>query len=273
MPISKSDYHIHTSCSPDGHNTMEELCEAAIQKGFTEIAFTDHFECYTPGYYSGNTQCFFTIPYLERYFERFEKCAQKYGNRLTLRRGIELGQPHVNPETAKEVLGRFSFDVVIGSMHKINNVDLWETDYSGDARELKKNNYEKIEQMVQTMDFDVFAHLDILKRYSTQQGHPMSVAEDGERLDGILKCLAERGKALEINTSGLRTKTNETNPGPSIIRRFRELGGEAVSFGSDAHRIKDLGAGIDIAQEVAVAAGFRYVAVFENRKMSFRKIV
>lgn len=43
-----ADYHIH-SVSPDAKAPMEQMCEAALLKGLTEIAVTDHYEFYAHG--------------------------------------------------------------------------------------------------------------------------------------------------------------------------------------------------------------------------------
>lgn len=42
MPQIKCDLHIHTSASPDGHSSVEEVIEKAKNLGFQAIAITDH---------------------------------------------------------------------------------------------------------------------------------------------------------------------------------------------------------------------------------------
>ena len=58
------------------------------------------------------------------------------------------------------------------------------------------------------------------------------------------------GRALEVNT---------TSPLASVdqVRWFHEEGGEAVSFGSDAHQPAAVGQHFDLAVDVVEAAGFR----------------
>ena len=63
--------------------------------------------------------------------------------------------------------------------------------------------------------------------------------------EAILRQLAVKGLALEINTSGLRQKIGETLPGKKFLTRYRELGGELLTIGSDAHLPGDLGAGVE----------------------------
>ena len=57
------------------------------------------------------------------------------------------------------------------------------------------------------------------------------------------------------------------------MKLFRELGGEILTIGSDAHTPEDIGANVADGAELAKAAGFRYLAYFKERKPNFIKIV
>ena len=46
-------------------------------------------------------------------------------------------------------------------------------------------------------------------------------------------------------------------PEEDVVRRFKQLGGEFVTVGSDAHYAKDIGAGVDVGMEIAQRSGFR----------------
>ena len=50
-------------------------------------------------------------------------------------------------------------------------------------------------------------------------------------------------------------------------RRFRELGGEAVSLGSDSHDAQRTGDNFLHFADVVRSAGFRYLAHFESRQL------
>ena len=82
----------------------------------------------------------------------------------------------------------------------------------------------------------------------------------------ILRRLAERGKALEINTSGIRQSPKEALPSVKILEMFKEAGGRYLTVGSDAHLSKDVGADFDTARQMALEAGFRHIALYEQRK-------
>lgn len=76
----------------------------------------------------------------------------------------------------------------------------------------------------------------------------------------------ERGVGLEINTSGLRQAPGETYPGLEILRWYKELGGQILTVGSDAHTVEDLGIGVANALDLAREAGFEAITLFEKRE-------
>ena len=75
-------------------------------------------------------------------------------------------------------------------------------------------------------------------------------------IDAILKNLIETGKGIEINTAGIRYGT-KTNPEPAILKRYRQLGGELITIGSDAHKLSDIGSHMNIAKDLLNNYGFR----------------
>lgn len=270
-----ADYHMHTTISPDGRHTIEEMCEAAVENGLKEIALTDHFEIYTPDFrgsaYSPLGQ--FTISYLEEYFRQFEQALEKFEGKLSLRSAVELGQPQINPAFSQEVLSRFSFDYVVGSMHKVDNIDFSERDYTiGHNKLLCEKNLEWLYEMADKGDFDCLGHADLIKRYAARQGHWVSLMDYPAELSEILKRLIERGKGMEINTSGFRQGMGEPIPCLAFLKLYRKLGGEILTVGSDAHCRQDIAADFEQARLIALEAGFRRIALYRNRRCSFYSI-
>ena len=100
----------------------------------------------------------------------------------------------------------------------------------------------------------------------------MRYAEFADILDEILGALISRGKGLELNTSGLRKGLPFAHPNAEILRRYRELGGEIITLGSDAHSARDLAADFGTAKEMLKSAGFREIAVYHARKPDFVRI-
>lgn len=49
-----------------------------------------------------------------------------YGEQITLRAGVEIGQPHAAPEQACALIQTYPFDYVIGSIHQLSDdMDLY----------------------------------------------------------------------------------------------------------------------------------------------------
>ena len=71
------DYHMHTNLS-DGHNTHEEMVLTAIEKGFDEIGFSDHFCIKQPCKWAVGAEAIIQLE------EKIVEMRQKYGNRINI---------------------------------------------------------------------------------------------------------------------------------------------------------------------------------------------
>jgi histidinol-phosphatase (PHP family) len=58
---------------------------------------------------------------------------------------------------------------------------------------------------------------------------------------------------LEVNT----TRGHTLCPDIAVVRWWREEGGQAVQFGSDAHRPANVADGFQLATQMVEAAGFK----------------
>jgi histidinol phosphatase-like PHP family hydrolase len=122
-------------------------------------------------------------------------------------------------------------------------------------------------------DFDVLGHLDLVKRDARKFGKVYDGPEPyADLIRAALRSIVERGKGIEINTSPLRRGQPDPCPSLEVLRWYRELGGEILTFGSDAHRPGDIGAHFDVALEMARAAGFTRLARFEKRQVRWVEI-
>ena len=265
-----ADYHMHTTFSPDGFDSPEAMCRAAMERGLTEIAVTDHFEFYQAGIFKDKP---FTIENMLAQQRELDKCREMFSGKLTIRNGIEIGQPQCNKLAAEELMKAVPFDYVIGSVHKLHDLDLVLTEYPDEnIPGLVEQNLSMLYDLADREDFDCLGHLDIIKRYAANKGKKIDLLDYKDQLEPILRRVAERGKGLEINTSGLRQAAKETLPSAKVLEFYRSLGGEILTIGSDAHKTADVAAGFDGALEAARAAGFRYLALYENRTPHFYPI-
>jgi histidinol-phosphatase (PHP family) len=256
------DYHIHSSHSTDGNDTVFEICKAAIKRGLREIVVTDHFEPTI-----NNRSYPIYKPY--DYWLDVALANEYYKKELKVKIGVELGQPHLFLDTSGALTKQIPYDYVIGSAHKFpSGLDCSEINYLDYNIEDICNIYLlELKELAETADFDCIGHFDLIKRYCTNiYNKRITLSVQLELLTEVFKILIAKGKGIEINTSGFRQTPKETMPGVDVLRIYRELGGEILTLGSDAHYAKDVGAGIQTAIENAKEAGFKYLTLFDSRK-------
>ena len=265
--IPLRDYHIHTNFSCDSEAEMAAACEAAIASGLSEIAFTDHLD-----FGPADPRNYFRPA---EYLAEIERCRAIYGDRLTIRAGVEVGEPHLFPRQAAAVLALGDFDFVLGSAHYADGMQAaWKKHFfEQPLRQAYEAYFRQVVRLAAEGDFDVLAHLDLVKR----DAHKFGKAYDGpepyaEMIRTALRSLIVRGKGIEINTSPLCRGQAEPCPSLEILRWYRELGGEILTFGSDAHRPADIASNFDVALEMARAVGFTHLARFERRRVSWWEI-
>ncbi len=258
------DMHTHTDNSFDGNYPATLMCEQAIHKGIKTVAFTDHFD--VDFYEAHNLE----MRQVQSFFE-VSKAREVFKDKLKVLVGIELGQPTYELELTEKSLAKFNYDFVIGSIHNLRNMpdfgDLNYGEMSDDEIYGLLEQYFKEELLLaQWNKFDTLAHLTYPLRYlAANNRRDITTERFSDIIDEIFKTLAQNGKALEINTSGLRQAIGKTMPTIDYVKRFRELGGEMITLGSDAHFTDHIGAGIADGFEIAAAAGFDRVFIFEKR--------
>jgi histidinol-phosphatase (PHP family) len=249
------DAHLHTDLSPDSDVPIDAYAEQALERGIDELAITDHVD-FEPG----------TPAFANTTFEERERVVREAGERwgprgVAIRFGVELTWDRRYEADLREHLRRHAYDFVIGSVHVYRT-----SPYAGDRvaafvagkslPEILAPYFDEVETAAQSGLFDALGHLDFVKRYLHPHVTGSQLASAPELYEPTLKALIDTGTALEVNTSGLRQVAGETYPSAAIVSRFRELGGERVVVGSDAHRINAFAWGIEDGYDHVRAAGF-----------------
>ena len=259
------DYHMHTIVSFDGHDRGLQMAQAAKARGLKEICFTDHLD-YDPLGKMG-VLAFDTAAYNAEY-DHLEM------EGLKIRRGMEFGMTVDNRAQFKEDLKRRNFDFVLGSVHFVDDLDVYFAEYWHDKTvfQAERRYLEATLDCVRLHDdFDVLAHLTYIGKTSSHHA-PRCVPyeEHRELIDEILKTVAAKGKGLEMNTSGV-DRCGGFLPTADYFHRFKELGGEIITIGSDAHTASRVGQYAFEACEILKDI-FGYVCTFEGRKPIFHKL-
>lgn len=249
------DAHLHTNLSPDSDVPIDVYAEAALERGIAELAITDHVD-FEPG-----APAFGYTTFADR--ERVvRQAAERWGPQgVAIRFGVELTYDRSWEADIRDHLARHSYDFTIGSVHdRVNSpyhasrVRSWIAGRS--LAEIVAPSFVEVEAAARSGLFDALGHLDVVKRYLHPYVSKEDLAAAPELYEPILRALVESGTALEINTSGLRHPVGETFPSAAVVARFRELGGRAVSVGSDAHRSDQFGWALVDGYRQAAAGGF-----------------
>ena len=265
--IALWDTHMHCNFSGDSDAAPEDMIRSAMDKGLSGICFTDHLDIDYP-----EEPDLFLLD-LEGYSAKIHQLQKQYD--LPIRFGIELGlQPHLAARH-NEITQAWPFDQVIGSSHTVHGMDpYYPAYYEGKTEEAAYREYFEsiLENLDAGHDFDVYGHIDYVVRYGPNRNRYYSYEKYADVIDAVLKKLIEMGKGIEINTAGFKYGLGAPNPCESVIRRYRELGGEIITIGADAHKPEHVA--YDFAKVPAILrnAGFSYYTVFRQRKPEFIRL-
>ncbi len=260
-----ADTHMHSTVSFDGESSRSEMALAAREAGLNAVCFTDHYDIIN----EKSEYC----PFFDWETAKKEHHAalvhQKSG--FDILYGLELGNAPADFQAAERSLLEPGLDCVIGSIHNtskaLGGVDYYYVNYAKEPElaALHLTDYfDSMLRLVQWGGFDTLGHIPYPLRYMRDRdGQPLELNRWREVLDDILRLVAEKGRAIEVNTNRARTPLDDYAP---ILRRFRELGGEFVTCGADAHQAADVGKGIPDAYRLLSDCGFRYVTVFRGRR-------
>ena len=265
------DCHMHSSFSADSQAPMEDMIKAASECGLSGICFTEHLD---PDYPETPDSIDFSLD-IPAYRSKLLSLKEKYRGRLDIRFGIELGlQPHLEADFRKLLL-EVPFDFVIGSSHVVHGYDPYYPEYFEGRRE-SAAYMEYFESVLENTacfsEMDVYGHIDYVVRYGPNKNREYSYGRYQDILDEILRTLISKGVGIELNTGGYHYGLGEPNPCTAIICRYRQLGGEIITIGADAHTPDKIAYSFDKASAVLKECGFEYYTVFRERKPEFIRL-
>jgi len=269
VPVTlPADSHVHSEWSWDApKGSMERTCARAVDLGLPAIAFTEHVDrtvwrvaldavdaddhLATVATADGRL----TPPEFDvsGYLESIETCRERFPS-LRILSGLELGEPHWHAEATTKVLGAGRFDRVLGSLHCLPQGDGFAEPpglYTHRrAADVVREYLAEVARLINDSDvFSVLAHIDYPVRSWPAQAGPFDANAFEDEFRHALRVLADAGRALEVNTSiPLHSQ---------VVRWWREEGGSAVTFGSDAHDPTALARGFGAAAAMVEAHGFR----------------
>lgn len=261
------DYHMHSHFSPDCKNSMEDMIKKSIELNLTEICFTDHMEHNACG------DSTWVVDY-DKYFKEYNLLKEKYSNKINIKIGIEMGlQKHLINKCRNDILNN-PFDFVICSQHAIDELDFSLKPFfnNKNQKEAYKVYFLELLNIVKNFkDYSVLGHLDLIKRY----GGYKEIIDDKlfyDIIEEILKTVINDNRGIEINASSFRYNLPDLTPSKYILKMYKDLGGEIITTGSDAHSTDYISNEFDYIYSYLKEIGFKYVCSYDKMKPIFNKI-
>lgn len=273
----RCDYHVHSIYSDDSRYCMEDIILDAMEKGLSEICFTDHVDYGIKIDPMGKSKEELAGKVLNvdypAYFEEISRLREKYDGRLVIRQGMEFGmQKHTIPQF-EALFAQYPFDFIIMSCHQVDNKEFWNQNFQQGRtqKEYNERYYQEILAVIKEYkDYSVLGHLDLIQRYDMCSSYPFE--KISPIIQDILKQVIADGKGIEVNTSSVRYGIKDLTPSKNILKLYRELGGEILTIGSDSHAPEHLGAYIEDTMTVLRDLKFKYYCTYEAMQPQYHKL-
>ncbi len=254
-----SAYHTHSTFS-DGKNTMEEMVLAAIDAGMPVLGLSDHSDSPYQKYCMRREQ-------YPAYLQEIERLQQKYGDKITLLKGIELDS-HSDPDIVAQL------DYFLGSVHELVFEDRYygidhgkdiqqaciDREFGGDIHGFEKAYFDELVAHIQKTKPTIVGHVDVITKFS------LIDEDDPIYQDLALNALKEIIKVtpvLEVNTGAISRGVRTTPyPGNFILEQWLKLGGE-LTLGADTHATNSVICGFADAIENLRRIGYTYILVLQ----------
>ena len=271
-----SDFHLHSSFSGDSDTSMDLMVRSGIAKGLQSMCFTEHNDFDFPDIPESGINSSTFLLNVDSYLYDILRMREKYADKIQILFGIEIGLQDSCLDKNTELINAYDFDFVIASSHLCMGADPYYPSFfeNHKASDGYRAYFEEMLSYVRNYkDYDVYGHLDYIARYAPADAdRSFSYFDYSDLIDEILKAIISNHKGIECNTSGLRKPLNATNPSVDILKRYKELGGEIITVGSDAHFAEHVAADFDKAADILKACGFRYYNTFVHRQPVFDKL-
>ena len=263
------DYHFHTRCSPDSAAPLARQVQAALAAGVREVCVTDHWNLLDQ---RGNR-----LPAVYDWGPSLDQWRAVRDGRpgLEVRLGVEVGNGVLDPAAVDACLELPELDFVIGSLHSQSAAAGGRGIFTV-ARECAKKEdgiailddyMDTLEELVKTAGWDVLGHVIYPLRYIPEE-YGLDLRPWRDRLAEVFRAVIAQGRGIELNTSAGAT----VEQWREVLALYRDLGGEALTLGSDAHRPEHMAAAFPQAVELLKELGFRWLCVYRRRTPLFCKL-
>jgi histidinol-phosphatase (PHP family) len=193
---------------------------------------------------------------LDEYVEKLSALKKQYDDEnFQLKIGLEVDFFYENIDSVIKHLKQYDIDYLIGSVHYtgVFSVDHDIVDWLPlslqEREQVCKDYWHKVKGAAACKAFDFLGHLDLTKKFGLINND--SYLEDALQ---VLDIVAQRGGAIELNTSGWFKQCAEQYPSASILQAaaVRKI---PVVISSDAHCAEHITRNFNEAKAVLQKAG------------------
>ncbi|MBK7141268.1 MAG: histidinol-phosphatase HisJ family protein [bacterium] len=249
-----SDFHVHCDYSIDASGTIEEYCEAALERGLAEICFTTHYDSNprSDGFANyiriGGEKKPATPENLAPYVNDVMAAQEKfYPLGLSVKLGLEFGwYPHCE-EKVTRIKEWYDFDHLMAGVHEIKDIcfcaaSTYEQCFANlSMEEAVADYFKQVCDAARSGLFNTVAHLDYYRKYGEQVYGPAIHRAHLPHMDAVFAALTEGRTAIEINTAARRKGLDSYFPSMELINSAKRAGVEITTLGSDAHAPTQVG--------------------------------
>jgi histidinol-phosphatase (PHP family) len=233
------DMHTHSAFSHDGRAELKDMLAAAQKMGVDFYGVSEHctFEEDLSTIADEDLRARILAEGGEDYFHAARHLQEDYEGVMNVAVGAELGFGDDDSVKARyiEFCKKFRPDYIINSVHTMKGKDLARLKIDED----KKTVYGEYLALVRrSLDapypYDIVGHIGYAARYVPYENVNFDLDEFGEQIDDIFRIIIAKGKILEVNSASKQLKQRSV-PDKPLLKRYYELGGRKICFGSDAH--------------------------------------
>ncbi len=252
----KIDLHNHTPRCNHAEGEPKSFIESALEAGIDIFGFADHAPMNFDKKYR------MSFEQMRGYEEEIRELARIYQDKITIRLGYEVD--YLEGYMDRRVL-EAKVDYLIGSVHFINEWGFDNPEFIGhyqdaNLEEIWKEYFDNVAKMARTGLFNIVGHFDLIKVFNFHpNGDIRPLAEEA------LDCIAKADMTLELNSAGWRKPVDEAYPSLELLRMAYDRN-ITITFGSDAHRVEEIGYKQKELYKLAHSAGYTKVADFCNKE-------
>lgn len=233
-----TDVHTHSTFSHDGKEDLKTMLAAAQKLGISFYGVSEHFDYdYDRTQMSKEEVASILNADEAEYFHAARHLQEDYEGVMNVLIGAEFGYSEDKKvqDRYKTTYEKYRPDFVVNSVHGKEGKDFARSTFTENKEKAYKDYLALVRKSLDVeYPYDIVGHIGYIARYVPYGDRSLTLRQFGAELDDILLTIVRKDKILEVNSSN-KGLEQPTLPSEEIVKRYYELGGRKISFGSDAH--------------------------------------